>query len=32
MTLMIKDRVLIESLTVYTTIGVYDWEKTLNKS
>lgn len=31
MTLMITDRVLIESLTVYTTIGVYDWEKTIKQ-
>ncbi|MCX8671195.1 dihydroneopterin aldolase [Gilliamella sp. B2865] len=31
MTLTIKDRVLIESLTVYTTIGVYDWEKNIKQ-
>jgi len=31
MTFMITDRVLIESLTVYTTIGVYDWEKTIKQ-
>lgn len=26
-----KDRVLIEGLTVLTTIGVYDWEKTIKQ-
>ena len=31
MTLTVKDRVFIESLTVYTTIGVYDWEKTIKQ-
>lgn len=31
MTLTIKDRVLIESLTVHTTIGVYDWEKNIKQ-
>ena len=31
MTLTIKDRVFIESLTAYTTIGVYDWEKTIKQ-
>ncbi|KFA58854.1 dihydroneopterin aldolase [Gilliamella sp. Choc4-2] len=25
------DRVLIEGLTVYTTIGVYEWEKTIKQ-
>jgi len=28
---MIKDSVLIEGLTIITTIGVYDWEKTIKQ-
>lgn len=31
MKIVSKDRVLIEGLTILTTIGVYDWEKTIQQ-
>lgn len=31
MKIVSKDRVLIEGLTILTTIGVYDWEKTIKQ-